>query len=169
MSNDVNQKIQHLLEREIELHQALQECLDLELQVMVQLHMPDLLEAIQTKEMLMDHIAHHENLLQNLLQQALQGSTATHHGLRSWIESQPDEQDQKKFHVLREVLIQKIQIAREKNERNAKLAQESLDRIETMKKNALGLNTNTSKENYSNHGLQNPIHEQGGRLLLTEA
>jgi hypothetical protein len=49
------------------------------------------------------------------------------------------------------------------------LAEDSLKRIEDLKKNVLGLETASSKEVYSSHGVRNPTPEQGGRLLSTEA
>ncbi|MBI3558480.1 MAG: flagellar export chaperone FlgN [Deltaproteobacteria bacterium] len=74
-----------------------------------------------------------------------------------------------KLRVLRTALNLLVGQAKELNTKNMAFAQSSLARIEEMKRNALGLNHTAKKENYSNSGVRQPIAEQGGRLLSTEA
>ena len=74
-----------------------------------------------------------------------------------------------KLRAMRTSLNLLVLQAKELNLKNMGFAQSSLARIEAMKKNALGLSNTAKKENYSNSGVRQPIAEQGGRLLSTEA
>ena len=74
-----------------------------------------------------------------------------------------------RLRVLRTALNMLVVQSKELNNKNMVFAQSSLSRIEVMKRNALGLSNTAKKENYSNSGVRQPIAEQGGRLLSTEA
>ncbi len=77
--------------------------------------------------------------------------------------------DGEKLRTLRIALNLLVGQAKELNSKNMGFAQSSLSRIEVLKRNALGLGNTAKKENYSNSGVRQPIAEQGGRLLSTEA
>ncbi|MBI3544813.1 MAG: flagellar export chaperone FlgN [Deltaproteobacteria bacterium] len=74
-----------------------------------------------------------------------------------------------KLRIIRKALNLLCEQAKEANVRNMSFAESSLERIETLKRNVLGISNTATKENYSNAGTRQPIADQGGRLLSTEA
>lgn len=153
------QKVSYLLEKEIELHRLLIECLEQEYKHMIQLSVLELDACVQSKEAILDEIWNHESLLSQ--ETGFMKLNEFMVGLN--LEAQQLLRDPA------QTLLLLIGDAQSLNRRNALFAEGSLLRIDEMKKNVLGISSNTSKENYSNSGLQNPINEQGGRLLSTEA
>lgn len=75
--------------------------------------------------------------------------------------------EKEKLRNLGKILQLLVKQAKDLNSRNMTFVGKSLERIEQLKKNMLG--TGTSSDNYSNSGVRQPVTEQGGRLLSTEA
>lgn len=169
----MNAKIQELhfvLDKQVMLHRNLIDVLREEFSHMATLDLKGLAETSYAKEVLLNEIWNLEQLRIKAVEAIaptlkLDPDTATLANLAAAIKNQDGE----KLKNARTVLNMLIGQARDMNAQNMSFAEASLGRIEEMKRNALGLNNNTVKENYSNGGVREPMAEQGGRLLSTEA
>lgn len=128
-----------------------------------------LLESAQTKEILVGEIWNHEQLRLKVTEKiarelGLQNDLTLNRIASSLVSPAESEKLRSAGTALQLLIAQ----AKEANAKNMGFAEKSIARIEEMKRNVLGMNNNT-KENYSNSGVRQPITEQGGRLLSTEA
>lgn len=165
-------ELSFLMEKLVALHRNLVDVLDEENRHMVALDTKGLFETAQTKEVLIAEIWNVEQLRLRVTEMltllaGLPAGTAVPVTLQTLTNHLPKEQASK-LAASRTALQLLMERARERNMRNMGFAQQSLGRIEEMKRNIMGLNNNNS-ENYSNSGVRQPITEQGGRLLSTEA
>jgi flagellar biosynthesis/type III secretory pathway chaperone len=163
-------ELQYLLERLVTLHGNLIELLRQEYLHMGALDVPGLAEVTHAKEAVLNDIWSHEQLriicVDNLAASLELGEKSA--SLLN-IASALSEEDGEKLRAARTALNLLVSEAKGLNAKNMVFAESSLNRIEEMKKNAMGLNNTAVKENYSNVGTRQPIPEQGGRLLTTEA
>lgn len=141
----------YILNRMLELHTVLCETLELEFACFVQADHKELVEVVATKEAVVQEIYKLENLRLSIAQSA------------DALPETPAETQLKKL------LRERIEHAKDLNQRNMGFASEAIERIEFLKRNALGISNETSRENYSSQGARYPTPEQGGRLLSTEA
>ncbi len=162
-------ELRYLLDKLVLLHRNLLDVLREEYAHMTAVDVKGLLESAQTKEILVGEIWNHEQLRLRAAEKiarelGLQGDfTLTR--IASANASATESEKLKSAGAALQLLIAR---AKEANTKNMEFAEKSIERIEEMKRNALGMNNNT-KENYSNSGVRQPITEQGGRLLSTEA
>lgn len=162
------EQMRFVLEKLITLHRGLIGLLEEEHSHMIQLDVKGLVEAAHAKEVFLAQIVEHENLRMKITEEVMNDLGLTDPTLANISEKLPDKEEQKRLLLIRDTLNELILRAKEVNARNMGFASSSIERIEFMKKNVLGLG-NTSNENYSQSGSLNPITEQGGRLLTTEA
>lgn len=163
-------ELQHVLEKLTALHRNLIGVLREEYSHMSALDVKGMAEAAHAKEILLAEIVNHETLrikvTENLAKAlGLDPNTLTVMSLAAALTQQHAEN----LRQYRTVLTLLVSQAKELNAKNSIFAESSLGRIEQMKKNVLGLNNNSTKDNYSNSGMRNSATEQGGRLLSTEA
>ncbi len=162
----------HVMEKLVVFHRSLCDVLKEEYGHMTSLDTKGLFETSQTKEVLISQIWSAEQLRLRIAEQmslalGFDPKSNTPTTLLKIAESLPTNESTRLVKT-REVLQMLITEARESNQRNMEFADSSLVRIEEMKRNVLGLNNNNN-ENYSHSGVRQPITEQGGRLLSTEA
>lgn len=167
-------ELQFILEKLATIHRTLLGVLDEEYAHMVQLDIPALGEAAHAKEVLLSEIWDLEQLRQKTVQElaaqhGLDPEKTTLKEISENISKQVSGETVTKLSSIREVLQLLVEQAKELNQRNMTFANDSLARIEELKRNVLGLTSPSSKENYSNQGTRQPNAEQGGRLLSTEA
>jgi flagellar biosynthesis/type III secretory pathway chaperone len=163
-------ELYYTLDKLIALHRNLADLLREEFSHMVKLDAKSLTEATQTKEVLLNEIWNHEQLRARAADRiAVSLSIDPKQASLGAIAEASSAEDREKLKNLGNVLVLLVREAKELNTRNMDFAENSLVRIEDMKRNVLGLSNNTPKENYSNSGSRQPISEQGGRLLSTEA
>ena len=166
-TEDLN-KLFHLLERLVQLHQGLIELILQEKHEMSDLNMQGMLECAQSKENLITEIFNHENLRLQVLTEICGSLNINSETTLLGLSSYTDEESFKKLKNIRTTLNLLMEKAKDLNQQNMAFANESMERIDEMKKNILGLGNNT-KENYSQGGMRTPMPEQGGRFLTTEA
>ena len=163
-------ELQFVLESMVEIHRHLIGILNEEYDHMANLNIKGLADSAQTKEVLLGEIQNRESLriqaTQNLFRDLdIKDPSATLVSVFPHLSKEESDNLQSTRTTLMLLMTQAKQV----NSRNMEFVQSSLERIEEMKKNALGISNNTTKENYSNSGARQPIAEQGGRLLSTEA
>lgn len=168
--NPGSTELQYLLEKLIALHRNLLDVLREEHGHMVAIDVKGLGETAHAKEVMLGEIWNHEQLRIKAAERlsvalALDPRSATLLSISAALPA-PDGE---KLRSARTALNLLVSQAKELNARNMAFAENSLQRIDEMKKNVLGLANNTNKENYSNSGVRQPTPEQGGRLLSTEA
>lgn len=167
-------ELQFILEKLAAVHRILLDVLEEEHTHMVQLDIPALGEAAHAKEVLLAEIWDLEQLRQKTVEEiavsrGLDPNKTTLKELSENISKSTSAETVNKLASVREVLQLLVEQAKERNQRNMTFANDSLARIEELKRNVLGLSSPSSKENYSNQGTRQPNAEQGGRLLSTEA
>lgn len=167
--NGFSSELSYILEKLIVLHRSLLDLLQEEYEQMTFVDAKSLLETAHSKEVLLFEIWNLEQLRiktseRIALEQGLVPSKIT---LLNLTKNLP-QQEQEKLKTQRTILNQLLKQAKERNARNQFFVESSLVRLDQMKKNVLGMGNN-SNENYSHSGIRQPIHEQGGRLLSTEA
>ena len=167
---EISRNLQYLLDRLITLHRDLIELLRVEYIHMSEVSVQGLADSAQAKEMVLTEIWNHEQLRIKCVEEA---AAFLKLDLRSvnllkLVEVLPAAEGND-LRIARSVLNTLVSEARALNAKNMAFAESSLERIEQMKKNAMGLNNTAVKENYSNAGMRQPVVEQGGRLLSTEA
>lgn len=159
----------HLLDKLVLLHRNLLDVLREEYAHMAAVDVKGLLESAQTKEILVGEIWNHEQLrikvTEKITRELGVQSGLTLNQIASALASAAESEKLKSAGTVLQLLVAQ---AKEANTKNMEFAEKSIERIEEMKRNVLGMNNNT-KENYSNSGVRQPITEQGGRLLSTEA
>lgn len=168
---NITSELEYALEKLIALHRSLVDLLAEEYAHMIALDIKGLAEAAQTKEVLLSEIMNHEELRLSAaleLAKKLNASPETAQSL-SALSKYLSQSDATRVMQLGSVLTMIVTQAKDLNVKNMAFAETSLERIEQMKRNALGQNNNAPKENYANTGMRQPINEQGGRLLSTEA
>lgn len=163
-------ELHHILERQVALHRNLVDLLREEYAHMGAVDINGLAEASRAKEVILSEIFNLEQLRIKAVERivaeiGVQPSQATLLAIAEAVG--PVEAERLK--ATRTALTLLVAQAKELNSRNMDFAQGSLARIDEMKRNALGLTNTAIKENYSNSGARQPIPEQGGRLLSTEA
>lgn len=160
----------YVLDKLVVLHRNLLDVLREEIAHMSQVDLKGLGDTAQAKELLLSEIWNHEQLrLQSTEKLALSLQTKPEDATLLSIADKLPQQEGDKLRAARTALNMLVSEAKELNSQNMSFAESSLNRIEEMKKNALGISHNASKENYSNSGVRQPMPEQGGRLLSTEA
>lgn len=163
-------ELQYVLDKLVALHSNLVEVLRNEYSHMSTLDTKGLSECAHAKEVLLGEIMSHEQLRIVATEKfakaiGLEPSTAT---LLSIAAALPQD-DGDVLRQIRTALNLLMQQAKEQNAKNMGFAESSLERIDQMKRNVLGISSQGSKENYSQSGSRQPLAEQGGRLLSTEA
>ncbi len=156
----------HVLEKMIGLHRTLIGVLAEEYAHMTAVDVKGLFETAQTKEVLVNEIWNLEQLrmkVANSIAENLKTTPTLEEIASALPKFSADRLKQSKT-----VLGMLVNQAKDSNQRNMQFAESSLIRIDEMKRNILG-NNNNNRENYSNSGTRQPINEQGGRLLTTEA
>lgn len=160
----------HILEKLVALHRNLVDLLNEEYSHMSVVDVKGLSEAAHSKEILMSEIFNLEQVRIKIVEKI-----ATTFGLKTEdatllsIASALNSTEGDKLRSIRVALNLLVVQAKDLNARNMDFVQSSLARLEDMKRNALGLSNTAVKENYSNSGARQPLPEQGGRLLSTEA
>ena len=168
--NSSSQELQHLLERIVTLHRGLINVLEEEFVHMANLSSDGITEAARSKEAMLNEIWNCEQLRIKCAADlgASLGLSPEKIDLKA-IAKAIGGDSAKSLGAAREALNLIITQAKELNARNRSFAESSLNRIDELKRNALGITNNTNKENYSSQGVCQPLNEQGGRLLSTEA
>lgn len=163
-------ELQFILEKQIALHRNLVELLREEYAHMGSLDVKSLAEVSNSKEAMLSEIWNSEQLRMKTVEVLCQnlGLDASSATLSSIADALPPEEADR-LRKARTALSLLMAQAKEANSKNMAFAESSLDRIDQMKRNALGLGNTAVKENYSNAGVRQPVAEQGGRLLSTEA
>lgn len=156
----------HVLEKMVGLHRTLIGVLAEEYAHMTAVDVKGLFETAQTKEVLVNEIWNLEKLRIQVAD-TISKNLNTNSTLESIANALP-KTTADRLRSSKTVLSMLMDQAKELNLRNMSFAENSLIRIDEMKKNILG-NNNNNRENYSNSGTRQPINEQGGRLLSTEA
>jgi len=160
----------YILEKLVGLHRGLVDLLREEYGHMTAVDVKGISETAQSKEAFLAEIWNHEQLrIKTVAKLAAALSIADDKATLLAISEKLSAPESEKLRAARTALNLLVEQARDLNTKNMSFAQGSLDRIEQMKRNALGLNNTAAKENYSNSGNRQPITEQGGRLLSTEA
>ncbi|MEW6056015.1 MAG: flagellar protein FlgN [Bdellovibrionota bacterium] len=164
------QELHRVLEKLVALHRNLVDLLREEFSHMASVDVKGLIEASHAKEAILNEIWNQEQLrIQAAIELAsqcqLDPNTLTLKSIAGYLPAGEAE----KLHNAGTALTLLVTQAKELNSKNMEFAESSLSRIEEMKRNVLGLNNNSIKENYSNSGIRQPMPEQGGRLLKTEA
>ncbi|HRK03364.1 MAG TPA: flagellar export chaperone FlgN [Oligoflexia bacterium] len=167
-------ELQYILEKLLSVHRTLLDVLDEEHAHMVSLEIEALGEASKTKEVLLAEIWNLEQLRKKIVDEIsieckLNPATVTLKELSLALGQRIEGPGITVLVKTREALNMLIEQARDRNKRNMTFAEESLARIEELKRNVLGVASSSSPENYSSQGTRQPIAEQGGRLLSTEA
>jgi hypothetical protein len=165
-----SKQLHGVLEKLIGLHRSLCELLRDEHAHMIAVDLKGLADAAGAKESLLAEIWSFEQArirqTEEIIRQlGIQPTEATLLAIADKLPS-PDSEDLRNARTALNLLVNQ---ARDLNTRNMAFAEESLSRIEELKRNALGLTNTATKENYSNSGARQPVQEQGGRLLSTEA
>ena len=161
----------HSLEKLVVLHRSLIDALKLEYTQMSAMDTKGLHESAQTKEFLISEIWNYEQLRIKAAEKIKQNTPSLEKKVDVTLQNISEffsKTDSDKLLQYRSVLQMLVDEAKALNKKNAEFVIGSLERIEQMKRNVLGLGNNT-KENYSNEGVRHPITEQGGRFLTTEA
>lgn len=166
---DKTRELDHVIDRLVTLHQNLSELLQVEYDQMATVDVHGLGESAHAKEVLLGEIWNHEQLRLKIVAQLapllkINPATASLQEIGAALPAYIGE----RYKAARDSLQLLMERARELNARNMAFAESSLARIEELKRNVLGANGNNS-ENYSSSGARQPILEQGGRLLSTEA
>jgi flagellar biosynthesis/type III secretory pathway chaperone len=161
-------ELYYILEKLVALHGGLCDLLREEYSHMVSVDTKGLGEAAHAKETILSEIWSHEQLR---IRQCEALCVALGIDKSATLLSIADRlgADAEKFRAARRTLGLLVAQAKDLNAKNMEFAEGSLTRIEEMKRNVLGITGATNKENYSNSGSRQPITEQGGRLLSTEA
>jgi flagellar biosynthesis/type III secretory pathway chaperone len=167
----ISSDLEYALEKLIALHRSLVDLLAEEYAHMGAVDIKGLAEAAQTKEVLLSEIMTHEELRLTAALDLAKKVGASPESAQSLaiLTKHLSDSDAHRVRQLGTVLTMLVTQAKEANIKNMSFVEASLERIEQMKKNVLGLNNNAPKENYANTGLRQPVTEQGGRLLSTEA
>ena len=163
-------ELYHILEKLVALHRNLVDVLREEYVHMGAVDLNGLAETARTKEVLLSEVWNLEQLRLKI-SATLAGVMNIPQGdasLMRLAEAMPGAEGER-LRVIRTALNMLVTQAKELNSKNMVFAQSSLERLEEMKRNALGLGKTAIKENYSNSGVRQPSHEKGGRLLSTEA
>lgn len=162
----------HVMEKLVVFHRSLCDVLKEEYGHMTVVDTKGLFETSQTKEVLIGQIWSAEQLRIKIAEQMSSslGNTTSSDSPSTLLEIAKflPQIESERLTKTREVLQMLVLEAKEANLKNMEFANSSLTRIEEMKRNVLGLNNNNN-ENYSHSGVRQPITEQGGRLLSTEA
>lgn len=163
-------ELNHVLERLVALHRSLVDLLREEFAHMGTADVKGLAETARTKEVLLSEIWSLEQLRMKAVAK-MAGSLNIPAGEASLqkLADTLNKADGEKLRALRTALNLLVVEAKDLNAKNMDFAQDSLARIEQLKRNVLGINSGASMENYSNNGARQPAQEQGGRLLSTEA
>ena len=163
-------EIGFILDKQIALHTTLRDLLQEEFVAMSTLDIKLLADLTLSKETVLGEIWTLEQLRIKAFDKITNNSTLDK-PVQSVLDlkSYTSEKDFARLSVARNVLVQLVENARTLNERNMNFAETSLARIDEMKRNVLGMTSNSSKENYSSSGVRQPVQEQGGRLFSTEA
>lgn len=162
-------EIHYLLDQQIQHHRALIGLLEEEYAHMGSMDIVGLTEAANAKELIVQEIYQKEMLRQSLTELfSKQHPEITVRSSLKDLAAKLDNVSAERLLQQRSVLTILMDRSKELNNRNKTFAEGSLERIGEMKNNVLGTNNN-NKENYSQNGNRQPITEQGGRLLSTEA
>lgn len=157
-----------IFEKQAGLHRALIDLLNQEYQHMGSMDVVAISECARSKEVFIQEIFQCEVLRRELLTKfAAQNKLSVDDLSLTTLFTYTSEADSKKLTETRAILVALVEQATELNRRNMDFAAESLDRIEILKRNVLGIQNDV--ENYSQSGSRQPMTEQGGRLLTTEA
>lgn len=166
----ISNELRFVLEKLLVLHGGLVEVLRLEYAQVAGVDLKGLAESAHAKEVMLGEIWNLEQLRMTAAEKL-----ATTLGLNSQAASLLDiaamlpQNEGDQLRSARIALNLLVQQAKDLNASNMNFVESSLCRIEEMKRNALGISSEASKENYSNSGSRQPLGEQGGRLLSTEA
>jgi hypothetical protein len=158
-----------ILDKLVLLHRNLIDALQEEYSHMGNVDVKSLQEVARTKEALLNEIWNCENSrirsaeeLCFFLEIPIQNATVSSIALQL---SHTQSEILKNYRTVLDMLVAQT---KELNKRNQAFAEQSLVRIEEMKRNVLGLNNN-NQENYSSSGTRQTLNQTGGRLLSTEA
>lgn len=163
-------ELHHILGRLVALHRNLVDILQEEYGHMSAVDVKGIAETSHAKEVILAEIWNLEQLRQKSVSGlAVSLGLASGDATLAKIAERSQKQEADKLRAVRDALNALITQAKELNSRNMSFAHGSLSRIEQMKRNALGLTNSAVTENYSNSGARQPVPEQGGRLLSTEA
>jgi len=161
----------HILDKLILLHRNLIGILEEEYAHMISVDADGLFEVTKAKELLINEIMNYENKRVEVGERIAQKNNfkskekyATLTELAPFLKNVSLE----KLNNYKTVLQLLVKRSKEQNERNMSFARQSLQRIETMKRNVLGHSGNNN-ENYSKTGRRQYIQEHGGRFLSTKA
>lgn len=170
IQSSVSNELRFVLDKLLVRHSGLVELLRAEYAHVALLDLKGLTEAAQAKELLLEEIWNLEQLRivaaeKLALSLGLNSRQATLLDIAAALPQAEGDQ----MRSARTALNLLVQQAKELNITNMDFVESSLGRIDEMKRNALGISNQTSKENYSNSGSRQPLAEQGGRLLSTEA
>lgn len=159
-----------ILEKQVALHRNLADVLQEEYAHMGAVDVKGLGEAAHAKEVLLSEIWNLESLRIKLVEKLAGelGLLLKDANLQTIAAALPRAEGEK-LQTIRTALNMLISEAKDLNARNMGFVENSLVRIEQLKRNALGLTNKSNKENYSNNGVRQPLPDQGGRLLSTEA
>ena len=168
MNNEVKNLYEIILHIAV-LHQTLIETLQDEKQCMVSVDAATLLEITQAKEALLSRILSSEQTRLAATKAVMEKfEISLENASLLGIAEALKDNGGAEFRAAHKALALLTDRAKAINAENMKIATESLERIELMKKNILGL-SNNNQENYNAQGSRHPIGNMGGRLLSREA
>ncbi|MGE4232177.1 MAG: flagellar protein FlgN [Bacteriovoracia bacterium] len=167
MNDRKSAEIAFALDKLIGLHRALLELLVQEYSYVVTAQTEQLVEVTQSKQQVLGEILNAEHLRIEAASRLLKTLGLPSTASISEINQKIGDKEARDLNLQKEVLTELILRSKEQNKINMEFVRQSLDRIDVLKRNALGVN-NTSNENYSDAGKRQPIPTHGGRLLSTE-
>lgn len=164
-------ELRFVLDRLVALHGNLVEVLRVEFAHMTDLDVKSLGEATNAKEVILSEIWNLEHLRIQACEKVATslGLDAQNATLLTIANALPEAQDGAYLRQVRTALGLLVDKAKTLNTQNMDFAAASLGHIDEMKRNVLGISNQASQENYSQSGSMQPLPEQGGRLLSTEA